>query len=204
MEIHRVQASEAPLNFEPCGNHDEVVAVEGLDDLFKWASEMVADGLDGRARKAREQRIRRNVLGVIQRNKEHEAQQKFADEIQYLQRRVMAVMQVLQEKLEENSNLKQTMVAQYFALQKMGQLEEEVKQLQSLTWYRQEAEVERKHLMTAIAKIKKERDFLDELLTVNENENVRLSNLLNQCRAELAQLKDRRWWHPILSFFKMR
>lgn len=202
MEIQRVQALEATLDFEPAGNHDEVVAVDGLDDLFKWASEMVADGLDGRARKAKEQRIRRNVLGVIQRNKQHEAQEKFGEEIQYLQRRVIALMQVLHEKMEENSHIKQVMVAQYFALQKVSQLEDEVKQLQALTWYREEAEAERKHLMNALSRLKKERDILDDLLTVNENENVRLANLLNQCRSELSGLKGRRWWHCLVNFFK--
>lgn len=183
--------------FEPFTNHDEAISVEGLEDLFNWASEMVADGQDPRGRRIKEQKIRRNVLDIIQRNREHEAREKVSEEISYLQRRVMALLQIISEKMEENSTLRHTVVSQYYALSRIAHLEEEVKQLEKLTWYRDEAEVERKHLMDALSKMKKERDFLEEIITANESENTRLADLLNSARTELTQLKTRKWWHPV-------
>lgn len=181
--------------------HKEAVTTDGLEDLFKWASNLVADGEDSRTRRARELRIRRRVLDLIHSSKELEAHAKYAEELNYLQRRVIALLQVVTEKTEELTASKQIMVAQYFALQRIPQLEEEVKQLKAMTWYREEAEAERKHLMNTLQRMKKERDFLDELLTVNENENTRLMQLLVKAREEYAELKNRRWWHGIRDFF---
>jgi hypothetical protein len=182
--------------FESLTNqHEEAIAIEGLEDLFMWASEMVADGQDPRARRSKEQKIRRNVLEIIQRNREVEAREKLSEELTYLQKRVIALLQIVNEKMEENASLKHIIVSQYFALSRIAYLEDEVKQLEKLTWYRDEAEAERKHMMSALSKIKNERDFLDEMVTVNENENVRLAKLLSEARAELNELQNRRWWH---------
>jgi chromosome segregation ATPase len=181
--------------FESFTNHEEAIAVEGLEDLFHWASEMVADGSDPRVRRTREQKLRRNVLEIMNRNRDLEAKEKYSEEISYLQKRVVALLQVVSEKIEENATLKSIIFSQYFALSRIAYLEEEVKQLEKLTWYRDEAEAERKHLMDALSKLKKERDFLEELITVNENENCRLAKLLAEARAELDALKSRRWWH---------
>jgi hypothetical protein len=189
-------------NIEPHTNHEDAVSVEGLEDLFQWASDMVADGADPRARRIREQKLRRNVLDIIQRNKEIEAREKYSEEINYLQKRVIALLQILSEKMDESNNLKHVVVTQYFAMSKLAQLEDEVKQLQSMTWYRDEAEAERKHLMDALSKLKKERDFLDELLTANEIENGRLAKSINQVYEELNQLKNRKWWHYFVSVFR--
>ena len=176
-------------------NHEDAIAVEGLEDLFAWASEMVADGADPRMRRTREHKIRRNVLEVMQRNRELEAKEKYSEEINYLQKRVVALLQVVSEKIEENASLKHIVMAQYFAMGKIGELEQEVKELEKLTWYRDEAEAERKHLMDALAKLKKERDYLEEVLGANESENARLAELLANARMELNALKARKWWH---------
>jgi hypothetical protein len=199
LDTRKLQTLE---NIEPLLNHEDAISVEGLEDLFQWASEMVADGADPRARRIREQKLRRNVLEIIQRNKEIEAREKFGEEISYLQKRVIALLQIVSEKIDENNNLKHVVVTQYFALSQLAKLEDEVKQLQAMTWYRDEAEAERKHLMDALSKLKKERDFLDELLTANEIENSRLAKAINQVSGELQQLKNRRWWHGVLSVFK--
>jgi hypothetical protein len=185
--------------------HDDVVAVEGLDDLFQWASQMVSAEGDSiqvsngssRLSRAREQRLKRTLLEVIRKNNERDAEQKFQQEINYLQRRVMALLQIVGEKMEENSTLKQIVTIQYLALLRTNELEAELKHLESMTWYREEAEAERKSLMNALAKLKKERDFLDELLTSVEAENTRLSNMLKHTRSELETLQTRRWWHFI-------
>jgi hypothetical protein len=187
--------------FDPEKLHNEAVTTDGLEDLFKWASNLVADGEDSRTKRTRELRIRRRVLDLIQSSKELQSQAKYAQELNYLQRRSIALLQLLAEKSEEVTATKQIMVAQYFTLQRIPQLEEEVKQLKAMTWYREEAEAERKHLMTSLQRMKKERDFLDELLTVNENENTRLMQLLVKARSEHAELKNRRWWHSIRDFF---
>jgi len=193
-----VDVRNQQINFEPFTSHEETIAVEGLEDLFAWASEMVADEADPRARRSREFYLRRNILDVIQRNNQLEAREKYSEEINLLQKRVVALLQIISEKVEENASLKQTVVSQYYALAKIAHLEEEVKQLEKLTWYRDAAEEERKHMMDALAKMKKERDFLEELLTTNETENARLAELLSNARMELNAVKSRRWWHRFL------
>lgn len=190
MESHRAQVAEE--------NHEESITLQGLEDLFQWASEMVADGLDGRARKSREQRVKRQVLNIIHRNAELQAKGKYVDEVTYLQRRTMALQAVLVEKTEEITMLRQVMLGQYYALQRVPELEEKVQQLESMTWYREEAEEERKQLMSALAKLKKERDYLEEVLTVNETENTRLARLLQDTKTELQTVNNRRWWHRFL------
>jgi hypothetical protein len=199
VETRKLQTLE---NFEPLTNHEDAISIDGLEDLFQWASDMVADGADPRARRIREQKLRRNVLDIIQRNKEIEAREKYGEEIAHLQKRVIALLQIISEKMDENANLKQVVVTQYFAMSRLASLEDEVKQLQAMTWYRDEAEAERKHLMDALSKLKKERDFLDDLLTANEIENSRLAKAINQVCTELNQLKNRKWWHYFVTVFR--
>lgn len=173
----------------------ERTAVEGLEDLFKWASDMVATGEDPRARNAREARIRRQVLEVMQQLREHKAVERARDEVAYLQKRVIALLQKLQEFTEENTALKQIMVAQYYELQQVPRLQEEIKRLQSSEFDRKAAEQERENLLDALAKLKVDRDFLDELLQASEEENTRLARLLADAHAEVDKLRSRRWWH---------
>ena len=170
-------------------------AVEGLEDLFKWASEMVADGEDLRVKEEREHRIRRQVLDAMQKLREGEATARAAHEIAYLQRRVIALLQKLQDLTEENATVKSVMVAQAFELQRVGELEKEVKQLREIGFEREGAEREKQALLDALAAVKVDRDFLDELLRVSEDENSRLARLLADTRADLDQLRSRRWWH---------
>ncbi|MBY0357766.1 MAG: hypothetical protein K2W82_07175 [Candidatus Obscuribacterales bacterium] len=195
MESQRAQFSEDKSGVANSGIHEESVTVQGLDDLFEWASEMVAEGLDGRARKARDQRVKRQILNIIHRNADLQAKSKHVDEVTYLQRRAMALQNSLVEKLEEITMLRQIMLGQYYSLQRIPELEEKVSQLESMTWYREEAEEERKQLMTALSKLKKERDYLEDLVIVNEIENSRLSKLLAESKSEVEKLKSRRWWH---------
>ena len=189
-------------NFDPMASHDDAVTVDGLEDLFLWASEVVTDANDPRIRRTKEHKVRRNVLEMIQHTKEIEAKEKYADEVGCLQRRVIALLQVTAEKTEENSALKQIVLTQFIAMSRLAEVQEELKQLQSLTWYREEAEAERKHLMDALAKIKKERDYIDEVLCAAEEENTRLARLYSNAISELEVLKNRRWWHRFLPMFQ--
>ncbi len=189
-------------NFDPQASHDDAVNIEGLEDLFNWASEVVADSNDPRTRRTKEHKIRRNVLEMIQYTKEMEARDKYAEEINFLQRRVIALLQVIAEKMDENGQLRQIILNHYFAFARVAELESEVKQLQQMTWYREEAEAERKHLMDALSKLKKERDYLDELLTVTENENIRLAKMYTSMRDQLEAIRTRRWWHPLVALFR--
>lgn len=175
--------------------HEESVALEGLEHIFKWASEVVAEGEDSREKKAREKRIRRQVLEVVQKYRDQKLLAKSNDEIAYLQRRVIALLHKLQEVSEENATVKQIMVGQYYALQRIPYLEEEVRKLKKFQLEKEAAVTERRYLMDALAKLKIDRDFLEEGLTVSEEENTRLANLLKESRTQCEELKSRRWWH---------
>jgi hypothetical protein len=175
-------------------NHESSIALEGLEDLFKWASEMVADGEDVRVNRAKEQRLRRQVMEAVQRLREQEAVVRANHESTYLQKRLIAVLQKLQEFTEQNSTLKQIMVAQAFALERIPELEEEIKRLKSLELDIEASQLERRDLLTALSKVKVDCDYLDELLRVNEEENARLAEMLADTRTELAALRARKWW----------
>jgi len=185
----------AESQFNRIANHDESVAVQGLDDLFQWASETVAEGLDSRSRKAKDQQVRRQVLNIIHRSADLQAKAKHADELAYLQRRVIALQAVVSERTDEVSNLKQAIMVQYFGMQRIPQLEERIIQLETERLQKQKDDEDCKHLINALAKVKKERDYLEELVTTNESENARLANLLKEAREEVTVLKNRRWWH---------
>lgn len=191
----KVENQAAVENFSPVASHEDTVAVQGLEDLFQWASDTVSEGLDWRARKQRDQQVRRQVLNIIHRSADSQAEAKHANEMAYLQRRVIALQSVLTERTEEIGNLKQIVVAQYYGLQRVPELEEKLAQLEAQSGKLEQAEEDRKQLMNALAKVKKERDFLDELVTANEEENKRLALLLSEARKEIAALKNRRWWH---------
>ena len=171
------QRSDTQGSSSKLSKHDEVLAVEGLEDLFKWASTMVSEGGDDRARHIRDLRMRRQVLEVVQRVREQEAITRASEEITYLQRRVIAILQKLQERTEEIINLRQILVTQTFALEAMDKLKEEVGRLHSLETHIDAYHNEQQELLNALCKLKKERDFLDELLGANEQENGRSSKL---------------------------
>ncbi len=175
--------------------HQESLDMTGLDHLFRWASDVVSDAEDSRVRTAREKRIRRQVLEVLQSHREEKVRNESLDEIAYLQRRVIALLTKLQELTEENAAVKQIMVSQSFALEKLPRLEREVKQLKMVELEKEAAVTERRYLMDGIAKIKVERDYLEDLLTAVEEENMRLAKLFNEAKAEVERLKNRRWWH---------
>lgn len=178
--------------------HDNALALEGLEDLFKWSSEMVATGEDSRAARAKEQRIRKQVLELVQQTRQDKAVKEANSEISYLQRRVIALLQSLQELTQENAALKQIMVAQHFALQRVPELENEIDRLKTVEFDRDCAQAERRELLTGLSRLKKDRDFLDDLLTAVELENNRLAVLLAETKTELAKLQSRRWWHWLI------
>lgn len=182
--------------------HNEALELEGLDHIFRWASEVVAEGEDVRVKVARERRVRRQVLEVVQKVKEQKILAQASDETAYLQRRTIALLQKVQELTEENSLLRQISVSQFYALERIPVLEEEVKKLQGMDYEREAAVAERRYLMTALSKLKTDRDFLDELLTAAEEENARVGRLLVETRAELAELKAKKWWQPMQQWFK--
>ena len=190
-EYAELATSQAPLQRE----HDQSVSVEGLDHLFKWASDLVSTGEDERVRQAREKRVRRQVLEVVQQYKEQKAVAKSNEELAYLQRRVIALLQKMQEMTEENAAVKQIMVSQYWAIQRIPFLEEQIKTLKVVEYEKDAAVKERRYLMDALAKTKVERDYLEEILVTCEDENSRLANILKATRSENEELKSRRWWH---------
>jgi hypothetical protein len=197
------EAFDSPEFFGASGDqHSEAIEIEGLDHIFKWASDMVAEGEDTRVKVAREKRIRRQVLEVVQKVKEQKAVAQAQEEITYLQRRVIALLQKLQEVSEENTTAKGLVISQYYMLQRIPGLEAEVKQLKAVEYEREAAVTERRYLMNALARVKSDRDMLDELLVANEEENSRLAKILATTRAELAELKSRRWWHIFMFWNK--
>lgn len=186
-------------------DHEDVLSLEGMDHLFKWAAEMVTDGDDLRLRLAREKRVKRDVLEIVHRYHEQKAVSKSKDEIAYLQRRTIALMQKVQELTEENSAVKQVMVSQYFALDKLQYLEAEVKRLKILEIEKEAAVEERRFLMDALSKLKVERDFLEDTLDVCEKENSRLAGKLNDLNYELIELrefKNRKWYQHLYNWYK--
>jgi hypothetical protein len=175
--------------------HADAVSLEGLDDLFRWASEMVADPSDNRVKRSRDQRLRRQVMDAVSELKEAKQAAKSAHEIAYVQRRLIAVLQQLSEYMAENTSLKQMVVAQYYSLQQIPALELELAKLRTLDLHNQQHQANEQKLMTAIAKLKKDRDFLEELVLACEHENDRLAKLLYLSRQETATLRAKRWWH---------
>jgi hypothetical protein len=180
--------------------HNDALDTEGLEHIFRWASDMVAEGEDARVKLARERRVRRQVLEVVQKAREQKVLKEANDELAYLQRRVIALLQKMQEVTEENSLLRQITISQYYALDRIPVLE--VKSLRGMDYEREAAVAERRYLMDALAKLKADRDFLDELLTAAEEENARVARLLSTARAEIAELKERKWWHSFYRIFR--
>lgn len=183
-------------------NHKDSVSLDGLDHIFKWASEVVSEGEDTTVRLARERKIRREVLDVVSKYQQERSAAKNREEIAYLQRRVIALLQKVQELTEDNAAVKQIMVSQYFCLQRIPQLEAEIKELKIVEFEREAAVTERRYLMDALSKLKVERDFLEDTLISAENENGRLAKLLKDSKAELEEIKARKWWHFLLKWFK--
>lgn len=186
------------LDFTPGqapGQHQDTVAVDGLEHIFKWASEVVSDPEDERVRQARDRRVRRQVLDVVQKYREQRVLSKSQDEVAYLQRRVIALLSKLQELTEENAAVKQIMVSQYWAVQRIPALEEQIRSLKMVEFEKEAAIKERRYLMDALAKLKVERDYLEDILTTCEDENTRLSSILKDTRNELTTLKAKKWWH---------
>lgn len=175
--------------------HQDTVAVDGLEHIFKWASEVVSDPEDERVRQARDRRVRRQVLDVVQKYREQRVLSKSQDEVAYLQRRVIALLSKLQELTEENAAVKQIMVSQYWAVQRIPALEEQIRSLKMVEFEKEAAIKERRYLMDALAKLKVERDYLEDILTTCEDENTRLSSILKDTRNELTTLKAKKWWH---------
>lgn len=182
--------------------HEHSVSLDGLDHIFKWASEVVSDGEDERIKQARERRVRRQVLEVVTKYQQQRLEAKSKDEVSYLQRRVIALLQKVQEMTEENSAIKQIMVSQYFSIQRIPQLEYEVRQLKAIEFEREAAVMERRYLMDALAKLKVERDYLEDTLTAAEQENNRLVTILKETKSDLEEIKARRWWHFFIKLFR--
>ncbi|MDR3616866.1 MAG: hypothetical protein P4L53_25135 [Candidatus Obscuribacterales bacterium] len=178
--------------------HESAIDLEGLDHLFKWASEMVAEGEDNRVRQTRDKRVRREVLEVVQQARESKVVTEALDEASYLQRRVIALLQKMTEVTEENAAIKQIMVSQYYTLQRIPYLETQVKQMRTLEFERDAAVTERRYLMDALAKLKTERDLLDDMVTCCESENVRVAKLFQEAKLEVETLKAKRWWHNLV------
>jgi len=196
------------LDFSPGeapGQHEDAIEVDGLDHIFKWAAEPAPEPEDLRLRQTRDRRVRVQVLDVVQKYKEQRVVSKSQDEVTYLQRRVIALLTKMQELTEENSAVKQIMVSQFWAIQRIPTLEEQVRVLKSVEYEKETAVKERRYLMDALAKVKVERDYLEDILVTVEDENTRLSGILNTTRTELTAIQNRRWWHVFVpqSWYKL-
>jgi len=183
-------------NFE--STREDSIDLNGLDHIFRWASEVVADGEDSRVRLAREKRIKRQVLETVQKAREQKIVSDATSEIAYLQRRVIALLNKVQEVIEENSTVKQMLLCQFYTLRQIPTLEHELRELRSNQIEKEAAITERRYLMDGLAKLKVERDYLEELLNATEADNARLASLLNETRDQLEALRERRWWHHFL------
>ena len=182
-------------------SHEDSVDLAGLDHIFKWASEVVADGEDTRVRMAREKRVKRQVLETVQKVKEQKILSDATNEIAYLQRRVIALLNKVQEVIEENGTVKQMMLCQFYALQEIPILKAELREYRSKHIDVDAAVTERRYLMDGLAKLKVERDYLEELLNVTEADNARLGAMLKETRHELEEVKSKRWWHRFVPKF---
>jgi hypothetical protein len=201
VSIHQSNTVTEAESFDE--KHEDSVDLTGLDHIFRWASDMVPEGEDGRVKLTREKRIRRQVLDLVNKTKEQNVLSQAAHEITYLQRRVIALLNKLQEVTEEHSVTKQVMLNQFYALQQLPKLEDELKQLQTMQYEKEAAITERRYLMDGLTKLKTERDFLEDLLNETEAENSRLACLLRETRTELEAYKTRRWWHWFLTPIKI-
>lgn len=181
--------------------HDQNLSLEGLDGLFTWASDMVADGQDPALKQVSEQKLRRRVLEVVQQAREQKVATEASSEVAYLQRRVMALLNGMTSLSSENAELKQIILLQTYAMQVIPELETEVKRLQTLDGERQHLEATQESLMNTISKIKIERDILDDLLRAVELENDRIGRKLNEARDQVIVLSSRRWWHYFMPKF---
>jgi len=180
--------------------HEQSVDIQGLDDIFKWASDVVAVGNeDSRARLAREKRVRTQVLTFVQKAKEDKVLADANHEINYLQRRVIALLTKLQEIVDENSLLKQIMLTQLYSIQQMPAMEAEIRELKSIQCEKDSAVNERRYLMDGLTKLKVERDYLEDVLTAAETENYRLAKVLRGTRNELIKSQAKKWWHNLYS-----
>ncbi|MBX9770963.1 MAG: hypothetical protein K2X29_06310, partial [Candidatus Obscuribacterales bacterium] len=165
--------------------HDQNLSLEGLDGLFTWASDMVADGQDPALKQVSEQKLRRRVLEVVQQAREQKVATEAGSEVSYLQRRVMALLNGMTSLSAENAELKQIILLQTYAMQAIPELETEVKRLLTLDGERQHLEATQESLMNTISKIKIERDILDDLLRAVELENDRIGRKLNEARDQV-------------------
>ncbi len=182
-------------------DHDQNLSLEGLDGLFTWASDMVADGQDPQAKQVSEQKLRRRVLEVVQQAREQKVATEASSEVSYLQRRVMALLNGMTGLSTENADLKQIILLQTYAMQVIPELEAEIKGLQSLDGECKHLKATQESLMNTISKIKIERDILDDLLRAVELENDRLGRKLNEARDQVTLLSSRRWWHYFMPKF---
>jgi len=183
--------------------HEQSVDIQGLDDIFKWASDVVAEGNeDSRVRLAREKRIRTQVLTVVQKAREDKVLADANHEINYLQRRVIALLTKLQEVVDENSLLKQIMLTQLYSIQQMPAMEAEIRELKSIQCEKDSAVDERRYLMDGLTRLKVERDYLEDVLTAAETENYRLAKVLRGTRNELVRVQAKKWWHGLYSLIE--
>jgi hypothetical protein len=199
--MHQSNTLNEPDGFDE--KHEESLDLNGLDHIFRWASDMVPEAEDGRVKATREKRIRRQVLDLVTKTKDQNVLAEATHEIGYLQRRVIALLTKLQEVTEEHAVTKQVMLNQFYALQQVPKLEDELKHLQTMQFEKEAALTERKYLMDGLTKLKTERDYLKDLLNETEAENSRLSCLLRETRTELEAYKTRRWWRWFFAPFKI-
>ena len=178
--------------------HEQSVDIHGLDDIFKWASDVVANGIeDHPTRLVKDREMKKRVLAVVQKVKEDKVLADANHEINYLQRRVIALLTKLQEVIDENSLLKQIMLTQLYTIQQMPAMETEIRELKAIQCEKESAISERRYLMDGLTRLKVERDYLEDVLTAAETENYRLAKKLKNTHEELTTYQTRKWWQPL-------
>ncbi len=176
------------------------MSLDGLDHIFQWAQEVVSTSPDYKINSANEKRVRRQVLELIQKYKDNEQTGLLKDEVQYLQRRSIALLDKITDLLKENTKLKVDNLEQYWALQEIAVLKKENHELKLMEFELAQANEERTILMTSLMKHKKQTHILENLVEAVEEDNSRLAQRLADTRKELANLKNRTFWQKFKDF----
>ncbi len=176
------------------------MSLDGLDHIFQWAQEVVSTAPDYKINTANEKRVRRQVLELIQKYKDNEQTGLLKDEVQYLQRRSIALLDKITDLLKENTKLKVDNLEQYWALQEIAVLKKENHELKLMELELAQANEERTILMTSLLKHKKQTHILESLVEAVEEDNSRLAQRLADTRKELANLKNRTFWQKFKDF----
>ncbi len=180
---------------------EDSMSLDGLEHIFQWAKVVVSSDDENRINHSQEKRIRRQVLELIQKYKDNEQTGLLKDEVQYLQRRAIALLTKINDLQQENLKLKVDNLEQYWALQQMEALKQENHELKLIELELAQVNEERAILMTSLIKHKKQINILENLVEATEEDNARLATMLACTRKELGDLKNRSFMQKFKDLF---